>query len=60
MKGYRAKSSPLKVEDYESLTEQEKEELYEQILQEQQQEMQDEEDRVARLRMHRPNEKGAY
>ena len=60
MKGYRCKRSPLKVADYESLTEQEKEELYERILQEQQQETQDEEDRVARLRMHRPNEKGAY
>jgi len=60
MKGYRCKSSPLKVADYESLTEQEKEELYEQILQEQQQAAQDEEDKAARLRMHRPNQKGAY
>jgi anthranilate phosphoribosyltransferase len=56
MKGFRSKCSPLKVADYESLTEEEKKELYEQILQEQQ----DEEDKAARLRMHRPNEKGAY
>ena len=56
MKGFRSKCSPLKVADYESLTEEEKKELYEQILQEQQ----DEEDRAARLKMHRPSEKGAY
>ena len=56
MKGFRSKCSPLKVADYESLTEEEKKELYEQILQEQQ----DEEDKDARLRMHRPSEKGAY
>jgi 1-acyl-sn-glycerol-3-phosphate acyltransferase len=36
MKGFRSKCSPLKVADYESLTEEEKKELYEQIVQEQQ------------------------
>jgi len=56
MKGYRSKCSPLKVADYESLTEEEKEELYNQILQEQQ----NEENKAARLKMHRPEDKGAY
>jgi hypothetical protein len=56
MKGFRSKCSPLKVADYESLTEEEKKELYEQIVQEQQ----DEKAKADRLRMHRPSEKGAY
>ena len=32
MRGFRAKRSPLKVEDYDSLTEQEKAELYDKMM----------------------------
>ena len=59
MKGYRAKSSPLKVEDYESLTEREKEELYNQIMAEEMKKREEEEASEKRLKMHRPRG-GAY
>ena len=56
MKGFRAKRSPLKVEDYDSLTEQEKAELYEKIMAEQA----EEDEKAERLSMHRPSKSEAY
>tara|TARA_R100001460_G_scaffold101316_1_gene145192 strand:+ start:505 stop:687 length:183 start_codon:yes stop_codon:yes gene_type:complete len=56
MKGFRAKRSPLKVEDYDSLTEQEKAELYEKIMAEQA----EEDKKAERLSMHRPSKGSAY
>jgi len=56
MKGFRAKRSPLKVEDYDSLTEKEKNELYEKIMAEQA----EREERAQRLSVHRPSKDGAY
>ena len=56
MKGFRAKRSPLKVEDYDSLTEQEKAELYEKIMAEQA----EEDEKAERLSMHRPSKGEAY
>tara|TARA_Y100000114_G_C11714344_1_gene305154 strand:- start:76 stop:258 length:183 start_codon:yes stop_codon:yes gene_type:complete len=56
MKGFRAKRSPLKIEDYDSLTEKEKAELYEKIMAEQA----EQEERARRLSVHRPSKDGAY
>ena len=56
MKGFRAKRSPLKIEDYDSLTEQEKAELYEKIMAEQA----EEDEKAERLSMHRPSKGSAY
>ena len=56
MKGFRAKRSPLKVEDYDSLTEQEKAELYEKMMAEQA----EKEEKAQRLSVHRPSKDGAY
>ena len=56
MKGFRAKRSPLKIEDYDSLTEQEKAELYEKMMAEQA----EKEEKAQRLSVHRPSKDGAY
>ena len=56
MKGIRAKRSPLKIEDYDSLTEQEKAELYEKMMAEQA----EKEEKAQRLSVHRPSKDGAY
>jgi len=56
MKGFRAKRSPLKIEDYDSLTEEEKAELYEKIMAEQA----EEDEKAERLSMHRPSKSEAY
>lgn len=56
MKGFRAKRSPLKVEDYDSLTEKEKAELYDKIMAERA----EQEERAQRLSVHRPSKGEAY
>ena len=60
MKGFRAKRSPLKVEDYDALTEDEKEELYYKIIEEEKVQDEEQEAKKQRLKMHRPKNEGAY
>ena len=56
MKGFRAKRSPLKIEDYDSLTEEEKAELYDKMMAEEA----EKEEKAQRLSMHRPSKGEAY